>query len=201
MHQVSLRAFDLSERAGQSQQRRVQGWREHLFMMVGAPALASRGGSARICSGNAPFFASVAAIIRLGPAWSTHLPRVLEVAAGSSSACSSAIRCGGRGDGARQIAVSRLHRDVHRHLGRREDLDRRSPASRPRPSSPSSPNLWRASAALACARLRHRTRSRPPSRPPLRCKSRASCRAGPFASPPRRCSPRRCRRCDRGIYM
>ena len=65
MHQVSLRAFDLSERAGQSQQRRVQRWREHLFMMTQVALAAGLAWwlGQNLLGHKVPFFASVAAII------------------------------------------------------------------------------------------------------------------------------------------
>lgn len=83
-HTVSLRAFDLSERAGRSQQRRVERWREHLFMMVQialAAGLAWWAGES-LLGHQAPFFACVAAIICLGLSFGQRMSRVVEVAAG-----------------------------------------------------------------------------------------------------------------------
>ena len=84
MHQVSLRAFDLSERAGQSQQRRVQRWREHLFMMTQVALAAGLAWwlGQNLLGHKVPFFASVAAIICLGLSFGQRTSRVLEVAAG-----------------------------------------------------------------------------------------------------------------------
>lgn len=87
-HEISLHAFDLSERAGRagrdSQRRRVQRWREHLFMMS---QIAIAAGLAwflgqRLLGHSIPFFASVSAIICLGLSFGQRISRVIQVAVG-----------------------------------------------------------------------------------------------------------------------
>ncbi|MCA0291332.1 MAG: FUSC family protein [Actinobacteria bacterium] len=87
-HELSLRAFDLSERAGRagldSNRRRVQRWREHLFMMS---QIAIAAGLAwflgqHLLGHQLPFFAAVAAIICLGLSFGQRISRVVQVAVG-----------------------------------------------------------------------------------------------------------------------
>lgn len=84
INSVSLRAFDLSERAGKSQHRRVQRWREHLFMMtqIAVAAGLSWWLGQRLLGHAMPFFACVASIICLGLSFGQRISRVFEVAAG-----------------------------------------------------------------------------------------------------------------------
>ncbi|MEL4506163.1 FUSC family protein [Luteococcus sp. H138] len=88
LHQVALRAFDLSEstaRRGLAEQhRRVDRWRSRVFM-IGQISVAA--GLAwflgqHLLGHELPFFAAVSAIICLGFSFGQRLTRVIEVASG-----------------------------------------------------------------------------------------------------------------------
>ncbi len=85
---ASLRAFDASERTAKagwaSQVRRVGRWRAWLFMIVQISVAAgiSWGFSRYVLGHEAPFLATVAAIICLGFSFGQRLGRVVEVAIG-----------------------------------------------------------------------------------------------------------------------
>jgi uncharacterized membrane protein YgaE (UPF0421/DUF939 family) len=88
LQQVSLRAFDLSERAGRrglaSQRRSLRRWRSHLFLIAQMALAAGLGWflGQRLLGHEQPFFASIAAILCLGLSYGQRVSRVIEVAAG-----------------------------------------------------------------------------------------------------------------------
>jgi len=85
---MSLRAFDLSERAGRrgmaSQRRRLRRWRAHLFLVTQMSLAAGLGWflGMNLLGHEQPFFAAVAAIICLGLSFGQRVTRVIEVAVG-----------------------------------------------------------------------------------------------------------------------
>lgn len=88
LQRASIRAFDLSERTARrgwrSQQRRVGRWRSRLFMIlqISLAAGASWWIARYVLGHEAPFLATVAAIICLGFSFGQRLGRVAEVAVG-----------------------------------------------------------------------------------------------------------------------
>ena len=88
IQRMSLRAFDLSERAGRrglaSQRRRLRRWRAHLFLVTQMALAAGLGWflGVRILGHEQPFFAAVAAILCLGLSFGQRVTRVIEVAVG-----------------------------------------------------------------------------------------------------------------------
>lgn len=88
IQRMSLRAFDLSERAGRrasaSQRRRLHRWRAHLFLVTQMAVAAGLGWflGQHLLGHAQPFFAAVAAIICLGLSYGQRLTRVVEVAVG-----------------------------------------------------------------------------------------------------------------------
>ena len=88
IQRMSLRAFDLSERAGRrgmaSQRRRLQRWRAHLFLVTQMALAAGLGWflGVRLLGHDQPFFAAVAAILCLGLSFGQRVTRVVEVAVG-----------------------------------------------------------------------------------------------------------------------
>jgi uncharacterized membrane protein YgaE (UPF0421/DUF939 family) len=85
---MSLRAFDLSERAGRrglaSQRRRLRRWQAHLFLITQMSLAAGLGWflGVRLLGHEQPFFAAVAAILCLGLSFGQRITRVVEVAVG-----------------------------------------------------------------------------------------------------------------------
>ncbi|WP_420175369.1 FUSC family protein [Luteococcus sp. OSA5] len=88
LHDMALRAFDLSEQAARyglaEQQRRLERWRARLFMIT---QMALAAGTAwflgqKVLGHDMPFFASVAAILCLGFSFGQRTHRVLEVTFG-----------------------------------------------------------------------------------------------------------------------
>jgi uncharacterized membrane protein YgaE (UPF0421/DUF939 family) len=88
IQRVSLRAFDLSERAGRrgldSQRRSLRRWRSHLFLIAQMALAAGLGWflGQRLLGHEQPFFASIAAILCLGLSYGQRVSRVVEVAVG-----------------------------------------------------------------------------------------------------------------------
>ncbi|MEL4357849.1 MULTISPECIES: FUSC family protein [unclassified Luteococcus] len=88
LHEVTLRAFDLSESAARmglaEQRRRVDRWRQRLFMICQISVAAGLAWflGQHVLRHEMPFFASVAAIICLGFSFGQRLSRVVEVACG-----------------------------------------------------------------------------------------------------------------------
>ena len=88
LHDVALRAFDLSEQAARlglaSQRRRVKRWRARLFMVTQISVAAGLGWflGQHLLGHAQPFFSCVASIICLGFSFGQRLSRVVEVAVG-----------------------------------------------------------------------------------------------------------------------
>lgn len=88
LQHMSLRAFDLSERAGRaglaSQRRSLRRWRSHLFLITQMALAAGLGWflGMRLLGHEQPFFASIAAILCLGLSYGQRISRVVEVAVG-----------------------------------------------------------------------------------------------------------------------
>ena len=88
IHELSLRAFDLSERTGRlglaSQKRRVERWRQRLFMIlqISLAAGVSWFLGQHLLHHPMPFFAVVASIISLGLSFGQRISRVLEITVG-----------------------------------------------------------------------------------------------------------------------
>ncbi|GAA1378527.1 hypothetical protein GCM10009638_20380 [Luteococcus sanguinis] len=88
LHDVTLRAFDVSEHAARvglaSQRRRVERWRSRVFMICQTSFTAGTAWflGQHLLGHPMPFFASVAAIICLGFSFGQRTSRVLQVAVG-----------------------------------------------------------------------------------------------------------------------